>query len=116
VVFQYVGQYGDIRPECFDIIQLKTADLCDIQGFGLIATCLAKEVTNISNHSAIHTSSKADVMSERSSGCFSIAAGHADNSAIAFEAICQLYFTDDRNSSCPDFCYEFALFGNTMDF
>jgi hypothetical protein len=35
MIFSNVGKYRYIRSECFDIIQLETADLCYIQRFGI---------------------------------------------------------------------------------
>ncbi len=43
MVFRDIGQYGDVRSESLYIVQLKTADLCYVQGLGSRATCLAKE-------------------------------------------------------------------------
>ena len=49
VIFRDVGQYGDIRSECFDIIQLKTADLCYIQGFRTLCYLPGERITYVAN-------------------------------------------------------------------
>ena len=43
MVFRDIGQYGDIRSECLNIIQLKTADFAIYHSFGSSATCRAME-------------------------------------------------------------------------
>src|SRR5450631_3238312 len=98
VVFCDICQYGDIRPECFYIIQLKAADFRYIPFLRILCNLFCNGNTDISDQRTIQSTMLTDVINHGSSRRFSIAARDAQNPASSLVAISQFNFTDNRNA------------------
>jgi hypothetical protein len=47
MIFRDIGQYGHIRSECFDIVQLKTADLSYVQLLWVYGDLSCKRIADV---------------------------------------------------------------------
>ncbi len=110
VIFGDIGENSNIRPECFDIIQLEAADLCYIQWLRIFGHLPGKGVTNITHQCTIKAGFFTDMKGQCCCRGLSITPGDSDDLAVAFETVSQFDLADDGNSFCPDLFYQFILF------
>src|SRR4030095_509930 len=95
MVFRDISEYGHIRSECFNIVQLKTADLSYVQLLWVYGDLPCKRIADITHHRTVQTRRLADMISQCRGGCLSVAAGNGDGSAVSSKPVSQFYFTDD---------------------
>ena len=109
MIFRNIGQYRYIRPERFNIIQLKTADLRDIPGFRILRHLPRHRNTNIAHQRTIQSPMLTNVMGQRRGGGFPVTTRNAHDASVSPVSICQFNLTDHRNPFAL-ICFTSAFF------
>src|SRR5258708_28680130 len=98
MVLSDIGENRHIRSEIHCVIELEAADLCYIPGLACFRYLTCERVADISYQRAIQSSMPADMINHCRGGRLAIAPCYANDLAIAFIPIGQLYFADDGNT------------------
>src|SRR5215204_875296 len=104
-----ICEYRYIRPESFDIIQLKTADLSHIPFLRFFGHLPGKRIAYISNHCTIEIALITYMIHQCSGGRFSITSGDTNNFALILKSVSQFDFTDYRYTLFSNFFHDFIL-------
>lgn len=116
VVFGDIGEDRHIGPEGDDVIQLEAADLGDIPFLRIFCDLPGEGQADIPDEGAVQAAMPADMIRHGGGSGLAVAAGYADDPAIAFIAIGELDFTDDGYAFLPYLLYPFILFGDAGAF
>ena len=116
VVFGDIGKDRHIGPEGDDVIQLEAADLSHVPFLRIFCDLPGEGIADIPDEGTIQAAMTTDMICHGGSRGLTVAAGDADDPAVAFIAISQFDLTDDGDAFLPYLLYQFVLFGDAGAF
>lgn len=116
VVFGDIGKDRHIGPEGDDVIQLEAADLSHVPFLRIFCDLPGEGIADIPDEGTIQAAMATDMICHGGSRGLTVAAGDADDPAVAFIAISQFDLTDDGDAFLPYLLYQFVLFRNAGAF